>query len=77
MQNRTKLNLYHNIKFVKQIRGSSLASLYKEIISIGDNFEFDIVGRFSIDYKSGKVAQVIVEDWMFYKSEKVSGFTFG
>lgn len=69
--------VYHNIKFVKQIRGSSLASLYKEIISIGDNFEFDIVGRFSIDYKSGKVAQVIVEDWMFYKSEKVSGFTFG
>ena len=67
---------YHNIKFVKQTRGSSLASLYKEIISIGDNFEFDIVGRFSIDYKSGKVAQVIVEDWMFYKSEKVSGFTF-
>lgn len=69
--------VYHNIKFVKQTRGSSLASLYKEIISIGDNFEFDIVGRFSIDYKSGKVAQVIVEDWMFYKSEKVSGFTFG
>ncbi len=68
---------YHNIKFVKQTRGSSLASLYKEIISIGDNFEFDIVGRFSIDYKSGKVAQVIVEDWMFYKSDKISGFAFG
>lgn len=65
---------YHNIKFVKQTKGSSLASLYKEIISIGDNFEFDIVGRFSIDYKSGKVAQVIVEDWMFYKSDKVQGF---
>lgn len=69
--------VYRNIKFIKQTRGSSLASLYKEIISIGDNFEFDIIGRFSIDYKSGKVAQVIVEDWMFYKSEKVSGFTFG
>ena len=65
---------YHNIKFVKQTKGSSLASLYKEIISIGDNFEFDIVGRFSIDYKSGKAAQVIVEDWMFYKSNKVQGF---
>ena len=65
---------YHNIKFVKQTKGSSLASLYKEIVSIGDNFEFDIVGRFSIDYKSGKVAQVIVEDWMFYKSNKVQGF---
>ncbi len=65
---------YHNIKFVKQTKGSSLASLYKEIISIGDNFEFDIVGRFSIDYKSGKVAQVLIEDWMFYKSDKVQGF---
>ena len=65
---------YHNIKFVKQTKGSSLASLYKEIISIGDNFEFDIIGRFSIDYKSGKAAQVIVEDWMFYKSDKVQGF---
>ena len=65
---------YHNIKFVKQTKGSSLASLYKEIISIGDNFELDIIGRFSIDYKSGKAAQVIVEDWMFYKSDKVQGF---
>lgn len=65
---------YHNIKFVKQTKGSSLASLYKEIISIGDNFEFDIVGRFSIDYKSGKASQVLVEDWMFYKSDKVQGF---
>ena len=65
---------YHNIKFVKQTKGSSLSSLYKEIISIGDNFEFDIIGRFSIDYKSGKAAQVIVEDWMFYKSDKVQGF---
>ena len=65
---------YHNIKFVKQTKGSSLASLYKEIISIGDNFEFDIVGKFSIDYKSGKAAQVLIEDWMFYKSDKVQGF---
>ena len=65
---------YHNIKFIKQTKGSSLASLYKEIISIGDNFEFDIIGRFSIDYKSGKTAQVLIEDWMFYKSDKVQGF---
>lgn len=65
---------YHNIKFVKQTKGSSLSSLYKEIISIGDNFEFDIVGRFSIDYKSGKAAQVLIEDWIFYKSDKVQGF---
>lgn len=65
---------YHNIKFLKQTKGSSLASSYKEIISVGDNIEFDIVGRFSIDYKSGKTAQVLVEDWMFYKSDKVQGF---
>lgn len=65
---------YHNIKFIKQTKGSSLASLYKEIVSIGDNFEFDIIGRFSIDYKSGKAAQVLVEDWMFYKSNKIQGF---
>jgi len=65
---------YHNIKFIKQTRGNSLASLYKEIVSIGDNFEFDIIGRFSIDYKSSKAAQVLVEDWMFYKSDKVQGF---
>ena len=66
--------VYHNIKFVKQTKGSSLASLYKEIISIGENFEFDVIGRFSIDYKSGKAAQVLIDDWMFYKSDKVQGF---
>jgi single-stranded-DNA-specific exonuclease len=65
---------YHNIKFVKQTKGSSLASLYKEIVSIGENVEFDIIGRFSIDYKSGKTAQVLIEDWMFYKSDKAQGF---
>ena len=66
--------VYHNIKFVKQTKGSSLASLYKEIISIGENFEFDVIGRFSIDYKSGKAAQVLIDDWLFYKSDKVQGF---
>ena len=72
-QNRIEFT-YHNIKFVKQTRGSSLASLYKEIISIGDNIEFDIVGRFSVDYKSGKIAQVVIDDWMFYKSDATQGF---
>ena len=28
---------YHNIKFTKQTKGSSLAKLYKEILSVGDN----------------------------------------
>ena len=45
-------------------------------IDIGDNVEFDIVGRFSIDYKT-KSAQVLIDDWMFYKSDKISGFAFG
>ena len=74
-QNRIEF-AYHNIKFIKQTKGSSLASQYKEIIDIGDNVEFDIVGRFSIDYKT-KSAQVLIDDWMFYKSDKVSGFAFG
>ena len=74
-QNRIEFT-YHNIKFIKQTKGSSLASQYKEIIDIGDNVEFDIIGRFSIDYKT-KSAQVLIDDWMFYKSDKVSGFAFG
>lgn len=72
-QNRIEFT-YHNIKFVKQTKGRSLAALYKEIISIGDNFEFDIVGKFSIDYKSNKTAEVLIDDWMFYKSDKAQGF---
>lgn len=74
-QNRIEFT-YHNIKFIKQTKGSSLAAQYKEIIDIGDNVEFDIVGRFSIDYKT-KSAQVLIDDWMFYKSDKISGFAFG
>lgn len=67
---------YHNIKFTKQTRGSSLSSLYKEIIDVGENVEFDIVGRFSLDMKCGKAPQVIVEDWIFHKSDKVQRFGF-
>ena len=72
-QNRIEFS-YHNIKFVKQTRGSSLASIYKKIISIGENIEFDVIGRFSIDYRNGKTAQVLIDDWMFYKSDKKQGF---
>ncbi|RFZ78306.1 hypothetical protein DS742_14430 [Lacrimispora amygdalina] len=68
---------YHNIKFTKQTKGSSLSSDYKELIAIGENIEFDIIGRFSIDNKSGKMAQVLVEDWLYRKSNKVQGFGFG
>lgn len=68
---------YHNIKFTKQTKGSSLSSVFKEILSVGENIEFDVIGRFSIDYKSGKTAQVMIDDWIYRKSEKVQGFGFG
>lgn len=67
---------YHNIKFTKQTKGSSLAAVYKEILTIGENFEFDVVGRFTLDMKCNKTPQVLIEDWMFYKSDKVYGFCF-
>ena len=68
---------YHNIKFTKQTKGSSLAKLYKEILSVGDNVKFDIVGRFSIDTRNGKCSQVIIEDMVFEKSDQPQGFAFG
>lgn len=68
---------YHNIKFTKQTKGSSLVKLYKEIISVGDNVKFDIVGRFSIDTRNGKCPQVIIEDMIFEKSDQPQGFAFG
>lgn len=68
---------YHNIKFTKQTKGSSLAKLYKEILSVGDNVKFDIVGRFSIDTRNGKCPQVIIEDMVFEKSDQPQGFVFG
>lgn len=68
---------YHNIKFTKQTKGSSLAKLYKEILSVGDNVKFDIVGRFSIDTRNGKCPQVIIEDMVFEKSDQPQGFAFG
>ena len=68
---------YHNIKFTKQTKSSSLAKLYKEILSVGDNVKFDIVGKFSIDTRNGKCPQVIIEDMVFEKSDQVQGFAFG
>jgi single-stranded-DNA-specific exonuclease len=72
-QNRIEF-IYHNIKFVKQTKGSSLMALYKEILECGDNIEFDIVGKFSIDMKNNKCSQILVEDWIFKKSSVVQGF---
>lgn len=68
---------YHNIKFTKQTKGSSLAKLYKEILSVGDNVKFDIIGKFSIDTRNGKCPQVIIEDMVFEKSDQLQGFAFG
>lgn len=65
---------YHNIKFTKQTRGSSLAALYKEIVDIGDNIKFTVVGRFSLDMRDNKCPQVIIEDLIFEKSNTILGF---
>lgn len=65
---------YHNIKFTKQTRGSSLTALYKEILEVGDNIKFTVVGRFSIDVRDNKCPQVIIEDLIFEKSDTVQGF---
>lgn len=67
---------YHNIKFTKQTKGSSLVALFKEIKSVGENIKFDVVGRFSIDVKNGKCAQVLIEDMIFEKSDIPQGFIF-
>lgn len=74
-QNRIEF-FYHNIKFIKQTKGSSLVKLYKEIISVGENIEFDIVGEFSIDKKTNKTPLVIIEDMTFKKSYIKQGFGF-
>lgn len=66
--------LYHNIEFTKQTKGKSLLDIYKKIIECGDFIKFDIVGRFSMDTRNGKVAQVIIEDFIFEKSEMVGAF---
>lgn len=68
--------MYHNIKFTKQTKSRSLAKLYKDILSVGDNIKFDIVGRFTIDTKNGKCPQVIIEDMIFEKSNIEQRFGF-
>lgn len=67
---------YHNIKFTKQTKGRSLVKLYKDVISVGDNIKFDIVGRFSLDTRNGKCSQVIIEDMIYKKSDIQQGFGF-
>ena len=68
--------MYHNIKFTKQTKSRSLAKLYKDILSVGDNIKFDVVGRFGIDSKNGKCPQVIIEDMIFEKSNIEQRFVF-
>lgn len=68
--------MYHNIKFTKQTKSKSLAKLYKDILSVGDNIKFDVVGRFGIDSKNGKCPQVIIEDMIFEKSNIEQRFGF-
>lgn len=68
--------MYHNIKFTKQTKSRSLAKLYKDILSVGDNIKFDVVGRFAIDSKNGKCPQVIIEDMIFEKSDIQQRFGF-
>lgn len=68
--------MYHNIKFTKQTKSRSLAKLYKDILSVGDNIKFDVVGRFGIDSKNGKCPQIIIEDMIFEKSNIEQRFGF-
>lgn len=67
---------YHNIKFTKRTKGSSLVKLYKEIISVGENVKFDIIGKFSLDARNNNCPQVIIEDMVFEKSNIQQGFGF-
>lgn len=75
-QNRIEF-VYRNVKFVKTSKGGSLASAYHDVLSTGENVEFDIVGRFFIDRKSGGAAQVLVDDWIYRKGEGKNPFAFG
>lgn len=72
-QNRIEF-MFHNIKFVKMTKGSSLLKVYKEIMSVGETVKFTIIGKFQMDYKKKKSAQVTIEDWTFEKSEIINIF---
>lgn len=71
-QNRLEF-MYRNIKFIMFSRAGSLSELYKNIVSTGDVIKFTLLGKFSVD---NKMAQVVVEDIMYEKSDKVLGFGF-
>jgi len=75
-QNRIEFE-YHGIKFVKMTKGSSLAKEYKDIIELSDNLTFTVVGRFGIDYRNGKIPQVLIEDYTYEESKETIGFNFG
>ena len=46
---------------------------FKDIVNVGNNILFDVVGRFALD---GKEPQIIVEDWEYKKdtNDKISCF---
>ena len=69
-QNRIQLQ-YRNIKLNKFVRSGSLTEEYRDITDLGDNIEFDIIGRFQMN---GKEPVVIIDDWMYRKSNKIGGF---
>ena len=71
-QNRIEF-LYHNIKVTKMTRSTSLMEEFKDIVNVGNNILFDVVGRFALD---GKEPQIIVEDWEYKKdtNDKISCF---
>lgn len=66
-QNRIEF-LYHDIKFIFMTKGSSLVKKYRDIVESGDNIKFDIIGKFQINMK--KEAQIMIDDFMFEKSNK-------
>lgn len=67
-QNRIEFT-YRNIKFVKQTRATSLLEEFNNIMNMGDNVRFDVVGKFRVDYKNDKSPLVMVEDMTFEKSD--------
>lgn len=67
--------LYHDIKFIKMAKGTSLLNEYNDIMNLGETIEFNIVGLFRIN--NDNTSQVIIVDWDSKKSDKTIGFGFG
>lgn len=65
--------MYHNIKFTMFSKGRSLSKLFTEIINTGENIKLSIIGSFRVE---NKVAQVMISDMMFEKSDVQTGFGF-